>query len=469
LLYIAIENKIDEDDVMRQKFHQFFLLVAFVLVWLWTINIQVVQDNWSSPNWAADAPYDETIPSTDEYEFHYVFSTGCNAFQDWQSWTFFYHAHQLGIQHVTRVASGCSKEQQTSIRASHQTQVQALAPSYHLHLTPDFTRVIPGKTYKFFNKPYGLRHWMENRLGFPHRLKEYDKTIFVLMDPDQMLLRPFQRDMTAYASSMKWVKNPTKPVQIQTGQPFAQLYGLGSKWVPAINGNLTNILSYVPPNEAKTSHLHQWTEQEVKDYYVAGPPYLATGPDMYQIVNTWATIVIPVYHATDDFLSEMYAYATAAAHWGLKHHLTHSFMVSNPAVLQEGWHWIDNSEATAVCASTSNYEADSSKYYLPNVLHYCQRYFLGPYFFSKYILPKNYLSCEHPLLVEPELDIASKYETSVTPNGEMNEIPKKQRNRHAFMLCHTIHGLNEAASYWKEHHCRNGNISKTFFFKKHKT
>ena len=452
---------------MRQSYHQFFLLVAFVLVWLWTINIQVAQNGL--PNWATDVRNNNIIQSaTDnsDYEFHYAFSTGCNAYQDWQSWTFFYHANKLGIQHVTRVASGCSKTEETSIRKAHATQVQALAPTYLLHLTPDFTRVIPGKTYKFFNKPYGLRHWMENALGFPHPTKDYDKTIFVLMDPDEMLLRPFEQDMTAYASSIKWVVDPTMPVQIQTGKPFAQLYGLGTDWVPLVNRNLTDILSHLPPDQAKNSHLHKWTKQDVRNYYAAGPPYLATGTDMYKIVSTWAAIAIPVYHATDNFLSEMYAYSTAAAHWELKHQLSFSFMVSNAAVLQEGWHWMDNSDATAVCASPQNYPHIQSKHYLPNVLHFCQRYFLGPYFFSKYILPKQFLTCDHPLLAEPELDIASKYETSVTPNGELNEIPKKQRNRHAFMLCHTIHGLNEAASYWKHNHCSDGNLSKTFLFKK---
>lgn len=39
------------------------------------------------------------------------------------------------------------------------------------------------------------------------------------------------------------------------------------------------------------------SDREARDYYTGmGPPYLATGRDMYTIVSTWADIVPRVYN-----------------------------------------------------------------------------------------------------------------------------------------------------------------------------
>ena len=132
----------------------------------------------------------------------------------------------------------------------------------------------------------------------------------------------------------------------------------------------------------------------------------------------------------------------------------------------EGWEVIDGVETSAQVCS---YEPEWMEQ-LPPVLHFCQRYYLGPYFFSKYKLPKTWLSCEHPLLVDPlEHDgpgFADQYEYSVTPNGEFNRIKERHRRRHAFMICQITNSLNEATLHWKKMHCdmKTANTTKTFVF-----
>jgi hypothetical protein len=140
-------------------------------------------------------------------------------------------------------------------------------------------------------------------------------------------------------------------------------------------------------------------------------------------------------------------------------------MVSDAGTNIEGWLLgIDQVSAQEICQPGA---VPQDK--LPFVLHYCQRYLLGKWFIGKYKLPKDFISCESPLLVVPPPDIATTYNFAISPgNGEviaMNEIHVK---RHAFMLCNFIPALNEAARFYKEHHCKDGgnppNLEETFTF-----
>lgn len=413
--------------------------------------------------------------------FHYVFSTGCSAFQDWQSYSLFYFARELVNDptrdvSVTRVASGCDKVSGPVLEQVFIDQIHPLSTKFKLHLTPEYSYMIPKLRYKFFNKPFGLRHWMKNNLRM-HENKEHDDTIFIILDPDQIVLRPFDINLTRDRDSIVWrVKPPEdKPLLIEHGQPFGQFYAMGARWVPKVKANLSHVLEALG-DEAEISHLHEFTAEEVENHYVAGPPYIGTGRDMFKIVSTWAQIAVPIYDLTTGHLSEMFAYCAAAAHHNLKHHLGYGFMISNPDVgKQEGWRWMNAVPGPEVCESaySGNFtavvdKAEDQNLYIPNVLHFCQRYFLGPYFFSKYILPKNFLSCDHPLLSEPQPEFTTKHTTSITPNGDLNKIKPDKINRHAFMLCHLLVRMNEVATYWKQNHCEIGkaNYEKTFFFRK---
>ena len=96
-----------------------------------------------------------------------------------------------------------------------------------------------------------------------------------------------------------------------------------------------------------------------------------------------------------------------------------------------------------------------------------QRYWLGKWFIGKYRLPKDFISCKSPLLRVPPNDIALKYDYAIQPgSGEKKEMNKEVAKRNAFMLCKFIPALNEAARFYKEHHCQDDppNMEETLIF-----
>jgi peptidyl serine alpha-galactosyltransferase len=395
--------------------------------------------------------------------------------------------------HVTRVASDCkTDEDAVQLRRVFEQQIQSLPTGrerFHLHITPDFSKtVLPGLDYKFFNKPHGLQHWMHHKLGLPATMNSHKDVVFIILDPDQYILRPFTTADFGADVTSRWklpnadkapggTKYTTKHVVLKHGQPISQMYGFGSRFIEKLNRNISHIveatrtLAHEKGNNDKESHLYHWTHDETETSYAAGPPYIALGEDMYRIVTTWAAVVAPVYQLSVDHLSEMYAYSAAAAHLELPHFLGYNFMLSDPFTGLEGWDMIDKLSPKEVCLYTqsdaNNAQNVAWRNKLPHIMHYCQRYFLGPYFFNKYKLPHEFLSCEHPLVLDPLDDqgvIATKYDSAVTPNNEFNSITPEFAKRHAFFLCHMIARLNEAATYWKQQHCpaATANFSKSY-------
>jgi hypothetical protein len=103
---------------------------------------------------------------------------------------------------------------------------------------------------------------------------------------------------------------------------------------------------------------------------------------------------------------------------------------------------------------------------LPNVIHYCQRYALGQYFFGKRRLPGDFLTCQSALLAEPPTDIAEKYDYGKFPGGDTKKFSPQAVKRNAFAVCYLISAVNNAATYFKQHHCDPGtaNFNKTMLF-----
>jgi hypothetical protein len=162
----------------------------------------------------------------DQY-FHIVFSTDCSFFQDWQTLLVFYSASvvkQEGL--ITRIASGCSKDKEKELIDLY----KKLFPQYRVHFTPDFkTDSKTGKKYDFYNKPYGIRDWLQNTKPIPNK-----EEIIVLIDPDMIFLRPLVfrvRDNPANIY-MPGIDPHSRevPERYGRGHPVAQLYGLGAPW-----------------------------------------------------------------------------------------------------------------------------------------------------------------------------------------------------------------------------------------------
>jgi hypothetical protein len=125
---------------------------------------------------------------------------------------------------------------------------------------------------------------------------------------------------------------------------------------------------------------------------------------MYRIVKVWATIAGSVYDLTMNEILEMYAHSAAVAHINLPYDLGYNFMISNAGSdWLEGWDRIDEMAPHDVCQHTlSDWNDPSNVQYwnqLPYVIHYCQEYFHGPYYFFKYFKSDDFLTCDHPLMM----------------------------------------------------------------------
>lgn len=426
-----------------------------------------------APKDVDEAEEESYEPITDGIQYQLIFSTGCSAFQDWQSYIFFFHAAKvlksaeaprssMENSHVTRIASGCTPEDAEAMKKLHKEQIEIMSPrkNFHLHLTPDFSYVHGGtKSYKYFNKPYGTKHWMQHALGYKKgEDHSHDNDIVILMDPDQIILRSFSNDFSQHPEAMKKRKSLPNWDRITHGQPFAAHYGFHNQWY-----SKTNITS-IAKKEELPSIVSSMSREMINENFAAGPPYMGTGRDFFKIADKWAEFGVGVHLQYPFLLAEMFAYCLAAAHLNLPHQIVQSFMVSDAgAGGMEAWkHSIDKYEGTDLCT-----EGVIPEHELPNVLHYCQRYWLGKWFIGKYRLPKDFISCASPLLTVPPDDIALKFDFAIQPGtGEKKPMSNDLVKRNAFMLCKFIPALNEAARFYKQNHCKDDppNMEETLIF-----
>lgn len=369
------------------------------------------------------------------------------------------------IGKITRIVSGCNDVEEQTLQNIFDVQIKTMLHNNHIydnntifdiHFTPDYSHV-HGKqsSYVYFNKPYGMKHWMENKLGFPnHVTTENNNSIIILMDPDQLMMRSYDNNDFSN-TEWKFIPNNIKPrSHIAHGYPMGQLYGFSIQWKQKVNITLIlqqlNYTSISSPVTIMSNH-------DAQRGYIVGPPYIATGYDMYQIVNLWSQFVVPTYEQYPHLLAEMYAYCLAAAHLLLSHQTAISFMVSDVGSgnKAEGWSYIDKISTDDICNTIPQDKSHVHSEELPNVLHYCQRYGIGSYFFGKRRIPKNLMSCNSSLLIEPPTNVYELHNDAIYPGDPNN--PKvystDQRKRHTFIVCYIIPTLNNALTFYKQQHC----------------
>ena len=399
---------------------------------------------------------------SDDFPEHYMaFSTACSSSQNWQSFMFFYYAHKVSQPgYVIRIASGCSQEQKDELVEFHQSTISKMSSKFSVHFTPDFAK-ISGDHYKYYNKPFGLQHWFTYGARYEEHKDKFEDAIIMVLDPDMILLRPLTYDFTdsnvmIHASE----RGPPKVRKVTHGQPWASLYGFGDGPFRSVD------MKHVFVNHTDSpAMLVPGAEQG--NNFAGGPPYMATGRDMFAIVNTWCELVPRVHHVYKDLLGEMYGWSLAAAHLRLPHTLTESFMISATGISGEGWPLIDQLKDDEVCEFSTLREKEDK---LPYVIHYCQSYWLGKWFIGKYRLDKEFLSCEKPLLLEPPKDIGLKYNFYIKPGGkpygEKKNIGSTVAKREQFMICQMIARMNDAATWYKDQTCEKGkaNYEKSFIF-----
>ena len=408
-----------------------------------------------------------TSKLTPNVSYHVVFSTSCTDQQNWESYVFFYHAWKVGQPgNITRIASGCSPKESEELEKFHNAHIRSMSDAFHLHLTPDFSRFrgSNGKpnAYKYMNKPYGLRHWLESVLKMndpTNRPDGVEDGIVMLPDPDMVLLRPLVHDFTN--EDVIFVEKEPATKIVKHGFPISQQDGYLSSgvWIGLNVSYITNGERLPASVTVKSGPIH-WN---------TGPPYMATVRDMYQIAVRWTEYAPRVHDIHPKLFAEMYGFIFATTQLNLPFTMIKSIVVSEPTTPnREGWPYVDALPNDQVCAPPPSAP-------LPIGLHYCKRYLLDKWFFSKYRLKKNYISCEAPLLTSPPVDLATRgydYWYQPPPHGHQGEwqaptgnISAKQAKREAFMLCGMISAVNEAATYYKVTACNgSANMNKTYNF-----
>jgi hypothetical protein len=226
---------------------------------------------------------------------HVVFSTDCSPFQSWQSYLVFHSAHAVSQPgRITRIVSGCEPEEEAALASWHSDH--RISPDHHIHFTPRFDQVDDtGKTYSFFNKPFGVLHWLENAVGLTAAGGISDEDVMVaIIDPDMVFLAPIANDFSSNAVVSKFVAarhqatGAAFPASCTHGNPFGQQYGLGNGWQKFDLLEITG-----DPNSPAMG----MNAQDANAFYPVGPPYIATGRDMYAIVKDWAKVRSTNTHA----------------------------------------------------------------------------------------------------------------------------------------------------------------------------
>lgn len=244
------------------------------------------------PKLSVDDPASEmnAIPAP---EYHLVISTGCSTFQDWQSYAMFWSAYNSGqvqkASYVTRVVSGCSEAEKIKMNELHKKIIEPIAPRrFFIHHTPLYQFVKPNVNYVYFNKAFGYQHWMVNALRYPYNHEKYDNVTYILLDPDQLLMRPFKNDFTN--ENEQWGGPFTDKRRVERGQPFAQKYEMGIDWLLKARTAMEKI---APHNELPSPVTT--LSNEAATAYEVGPPYLMKGYDLWNLVNKWVEFNPYVY------------------------------------------------------------------------------------------------------------------------------------------------------------------------------
>jgi peptidyl serine alpha-galactosyltransferase len=350
-----------------------------------------------TPSHPSPPTHSSSSPSLDSDEkIHSIFSTDCSPFQDWQTLLLFHSAKVVKQKGpITRIASGCTEEKKMKLIQLYHD----LHPEYHVHFTPDFS--IDQKTkkrYEFYNKPYGLLHWLENaNPPIP------PNTIIALLDPDFIFIRPLT---TKISLSDILFSSPVQEQDIiffshiQKGKPVAQQYLLGAPW--ATNSRQQKSLNRTKICGENSPCLHVPNPEIGSKEYSVGAPYLLEKDDMLAVAKSWVEFVPKVYEDYPDLLAEMFAYCMAAAHQKLPHLRLDHFMVSNINADGEGWKWIDQLHDRVT-------EPPIDGIYFPNhslpvFVHYCQFFRSAEYGFHKRRVYGDIFSCHRPMLLDLPAD-----------------------------------------------------------------
>lgn len=392
----------------------------------------------------------DIIASNDvDDNIHFIFSSSCSDFQQWQSELVFHTHLKVGQKgRITRLVSGCdnaganvggfaylpgqSVKDKAVIKRS--TNDGAM-----VHVTPYFPE---SKACPFVNKPMSVNHWVQSAPREDKHGKRSNEETVILIDPDQIFLAPFSVKDPKIFAGMDLSKGAVRPKK-----PIAQMYAIGSRWkndfndMPYVKEHFPG-LSFVEGVCGKGSPCARATDRQIYDGHQVGPPYMIHWSDISELAPLWARYTPAFANVTENSLyTEMWAYAAATANLEMPHKQMIDFMVSYPTVGSEAWGVIDSIPDHKMSCHNPTHSDD-----LPPLLHFCHNYRTSDssgleWMFHKGHVPQNILDCDMPLLVLP-------------PDNFFNTQGTTEGRRNAWMICSILTRLNAMLADYKQKFCQ---------------
>merc|ERR1719232_1244004 len=140
-------NHVYSDDEKKEK--KFTLpKYAMMMLFFTVLLIEYIYSGNDEENRHEENRHDakfrslKLLPEKSEKQYHLVFSTDCSAYQHWQSYMLFFSAMKINQPgFVTRIASGCSEEDERNERAWHETHISIMSSQFQIHFTPAYSKV----------------------------------------------------------------------------------------------------------------------------------------------------------------------------------------------------------------------------------------------------------------------------------------------------------------------------------------
>ncbi|EGZ20137.1 hypothetical protein PHYSODRAFT_364315, partial [Phytophthora sojae] len=374
-------------------------------------------------------------------ELHFVFTTSCEPYQDWQSEALaqsFARVGQRGA--LTRIVSGCSDDAVKELLR----RTQKSSPHLRIHVTRDF-RSLPifkevsddvekastPDDYAPYNKPFGLRDWLESA-NPPVR-----EELVVVLDPDFLFIRPFAVNTGGRVTSAKGGSRDKTEVTdtVATGVAVAQ------RWSEYLGTAAFENSSSICPECAKVS------KADATEYFAVGPPYAITRKDLAELMDDYCnmTVLKRDQMNREHWMSEMLGYSLAAAKHGVKHTTFDNLALGNKADDYTGF----------VNIMKGNPCEDPVTPLIPGeappLLHGCHAYEADDdrglkWMFYKHLIPNNMFTCDSWLLASPPASVWTLAKRS----------RDKQRMLEAYGVCTSVKVFNQALVDFKTKMCPDG-------------
>ncbi|TDH71059.1 hypothetical protein CCR75_002804 [Bremia lactucae] len=397
-------------------------------------------------------------------DVHFVFTTSCEQYQDWQSEALaqsFARVGQRGA--LTRIVSGCSD----TILKDLVRRTRKSSPHLRIHVTRDFSSIPMLQTdnskgenasfpdaYVPYNKPFGLRDWLATA-NPPVREK-----LLVVLDPDFLFLRTFAVNFGGRVTTAKGVDSGDYEHDAEVIEGMRQykrffVYAgfrdnvsdtvvdgaaVAQRWTKYLKSLAFINSSAICPECANVS------ETDALEYYSVGPPYALTRTDLMEMVDDYCNMTLLKREQNREYwMNEMLGYSLAAAKHNIKHTAFDNLALSKKSDDYTGFiKMVKGNPCEDPVIPLIPSEA-------PPLLHGCHLYEMVDdrglnWIYYKQLMPNNLFACDSWLLATPPASIWS--------------IAKRSHDEHkmleAFGLCTSIKVINQALVDFKTKMCPDG-------------